>query len=129
MWFISDFWGHNFSFVFKIHLKGCLVSYIFLHVKTIFSFHVNQRAQYIWKCWMMSEFLWYKRESGGFLPVCIFYIYLLNNYTEVYLHIYLQLPLVGLSQIARNIHLLKSDLGWKGVLFGLNLVKTHLIVI
>ena len=64
--------------IFTLHFKHLKNAWChkFLHVTTISSFPLNQRAQYIWKCWMMFELLWYKRENLEFLPLRTFYIYL-----------------------------------------------------
>ena len=76
LWFINNFCGHNFYFAFQTPEK-CLVSYKCLHVTTITSFPLNQRAQNIWKCWMMFELLWYKRENLDFYHNTLFiFIYL-----------------------------------------------------
>ena len=64
--------------IFTLHFKHLKNAWChkFLHVITISSFPLNQRAQYIWKCWMMFKLLWYKRENLEFLPLRTFYIYL-----------------------------------------------------
>lgn len=102
----------DFYFAFQTHLIKCLVSYQFLHVKTILSFTWMKEHSIFENVEQCLNFSGTKRVSGGVLPLCTFYIYLL---IFKYILIYNNLRL-GYSKML-DIHTYwKSDLRWKGVL-------------